>query len=319
MKHDPRIFVIIPAFNAEATIPSVIKGIPGFIHTIIVVDDFSSDHTSDIVKQIQHTDLRIVLVRHDRNQGVGGAVQTGYRLSLQNGADVIVKLDSDGQMDPSYIQQLIAPILSDDADYTKGNRFLHEKELSCMPYIRRIGNLGLSFLTKAASGYWNIFDPTNGYTAISADAVLSLNFDRLAKRYFFEISMLLELGLQRMVIADIFIPAIYGSAKSYLSTTRSFIEFPPKLFMGMIRRIFYLYFIRDFTAITIFLLTGLSCILFGSIWGIYHWWKSSTMGAAASTGTVMIAILPLILGIQFILQSIVMDIQNIPEKNRSNR
>jgi dolichol-phosphate mannosyltransferase len=184
-----------------------------------------------------------------------------------------------------------------------------------MPYIRRMGNLGLSFLTKVASGYWNIFDPTNGYTAIGANALRSLNFERLSKRYFFETSMLLELGLQRMVVKDIYIPAIYGDESSKLSNLKALFEFPPKLFLGMLRRIIFLYFIRDLTAVSIFSIAGIVSVIFGSLWGIYHWWRSSVTGVEASTGTVMIAILPLILGIQFLLQAVGMDIQNTPQKD----
>lgn len=314
-----KVFVVIPAFRAEKTIAKVLSGIPDWVDNIIVVDDCSPDQTADTVKNFRQHDERVLLIQHTQNQGVGGAVVSGYLLAVENGADLVVKLDSDGQMDPAYMHKLIAPHLSGAADYTKGNRFLHEKELMSMPYIRRIGNLGLSFLTKIASGYWNIFDPTNGYTAISAEALRSINVEQLSRRYFFETSMLLELGLHRMVVRDIDIPAIYGVEKSNLSTWKSLFEFPPRLLRGMLRRITYFYFIRDFTAITLFLIIGICSILFGSVWGIYHWYHSAKLGVETSTGTVMIAILPLILGIQFLIQAVVMDIQNIPDKNRWNR
>jgi len=171
-------------------------------------------------------------------------------------------------------------------------------------------------MTKLASGYWNIFDPTNGFTAIKASVIIMLNFERISKRYFFETSMIIELGIQRMVIRDIYIPAIYGNERSSLSEVSTLFEFPPKLLRGMLRRFIYLYFIRDFTAITIFLLFGMINVIFGSLWGAYHWWKSAYYGIDASTGTVMIAILPLMMGMQFLLQAIVMDIQNIPDQKK---
>jgi len=316
MTADPKIFVIIPAFRAESTLPAVLQGMPQRVHTVIVVEDATPDSTAAVAEACRLADPRITLLRHEANQGVGGAMQTGYRAALELGAEVMVKMDSDGQMDPAYLDQLIAPILSGEADYAKGNRFLHEKALAQMPYLRRIGNLGLSFLTKAASGYWNIFDPTNGYTAISAEAVRELNFERLSRRYFFETSMLLELGLQRLAVKDVYIPAVYGDEKSSLSISKSLFEFPPRLLRGMLRRILFFYFIRDFSAVTVFLLAGWINVLFGVIWGGYHWWKSSQLQVAASTGTVMIAILPLIIGLQFLLQAVVMDIQNTPEKRR---
>lgn len=316
MNPDPKIFVVIPAFRAEATLPEVLQRIPRRVSGIIVVDDCSPDSTAQVVEEWRHVDPRITLVRHTENHGVGGAMQSGYRAALEMGAEIMVKMDSDGQMDPAYLDKLVAPLLAGDADYTKGNRFLHEKALTKMPYLRRIGNLGLSFLTKAASGYWNIFDPTNGYTAITAEAARELNFDRLAKRYFFETSMLLELGLLRLVVKDVYIPAVYGNEISSLSISRSLFEFPPRLLRGMLRRISYFYFIRDFSAVTVFLLAGWGGILFGTTWGGYHWWRSSQLEMAASTGTVMIAILPLIIGLQLLLQAVVMDIQNTPEKRR---
>jgi len=313
MISEKNISVVIPAYEAENTIEKVLSNIPKFVDSIIVVDDCSPDNTYEIVKNFQKRDARIILLRHEQNQGVGGAVQSGYLLAQEKGAKIVVKLDSDGQMDPAYLQQLVAPNLSGEADYTKGNRFLHEKELRSMPYIRRVGNLGLSFLTKVASGYWNIFDPTNGYTAINVEALQSINFDRISKRYFFETSMLLELGLQRIVVKDIYIPAKYGTEKSNLSSWKALIDFPPRLIKGMLRRIFYFYFIRDFTAVTVFITVGLCSVLFGSIWGGYKWMISSIQGITTSTGTVMIAVLPFILGIQLLLQAVVMDIQNTPE------
>ncbi len=312
----PRIAVVIPAYQARAHIQSVLDELPGFVSTIIVVDDCSPDETSEIVVAQQKKDPRILLIRNSRNLGVGGAMLAGYAAAIDAGAEIVIKIDSDDQMDPGYILPLIDPIIKHEADFTKGNRFLHENELRRMPWARRIGNLGLSFMTKVASGYWNIFDPTNGFTAIRVDVIKMLNFERISKRYFFEISMLLELGIQRIVVKDIYIPAKYGREQSHLSEWKTLLEFPPKLIRGVIRRLIYLYFIRDFTAITVFLIFGLISVIFGSIWGIYHWWKSYYYGIEASTGTVMIAILPLMMGVQFLLQAIVMDIQNTPEKNK---
>lgn len=316
MDNQVEIYIVIPSYQAKKTIQKVLQDIPVFIHKIVVVDDASTDGTDEIVRSCQKSDPRIVLITHPANQGVGGAVITGYYYALEKKAGIIVKMDSDGQMDPGYIQDLIAPILAGESDYTKGNRFLHEEALLKMPIIRRIGNLGLSFLTKAASGYWNIFDPTNGFTAISFEACNSLKIERLAKRYFFETSILLELGLQKMVVKDIYIPAKYLTGKSRLSTLRSFFEFPPRLLKGLLKRIVYSYFIRDFTAISVFLVAGWINVLFGLIWGIYHWWKSSYYHEPATTGTVMIATLTLIIGMQFLLQAIVMDIQNTPSKRK---
>ena len=309
-----KIAVIIPAFRAAAHIEQVLSKIPDFVSTIVVIDDCSPDNTAVITQELACLDPRIKIIAHPVNKGVGGAVLSGYEAAYKLGADIIVKMDSDDQMDPAYIETLIAPITTNKADYVKGNRFLQERALKRMPAMRRIGNLGLSFLTKLASGYWNIFDPTNGYTALRASVVPLINPERIDQRYFFESSMLIELGLLRAVVKDVSIPARYGNEESSLSEWKSMLEFPPKLFKGLMRRFVYLYFIRDFTSVSVFFLAGMIFTLFGLIWGIWHWIVSLQTGIVASTGTVMLAALPLIVGVQLLLQSIVLDIQNTPSE-----
>jgi glycosyltransferase involved in cell wall biosynthesis len=306
----PRIIVVIPAFQAAKQITDVLRGIPKFVSAIVVIDDCSPDHTSELVTGCN--DSRIHLVRHERNQGVGGAVLTGYRKALELGAEIIVKMDSDDQMDPAYLIPLIAPILAGQADYTKGNRFLHADKLKSMPIIRRVGNAGLSFLTKAASGYWNIFDPTNGYTAIHATIISLLNTSRMHKRYFFESSVLIELGMIRAVARDVLIPARYHNEESSLSEWKAFFEFPPRLLAGFLRRLLIQYFLRDFSIFSMLLLSGVMFSSFGLVFGLYHWYISSITNTIASTGTVMIAVLPLILGSQLLIQAMIVDMQNIP-------
>jgi dolichol-phosphate mannosyltransferase len=304
------VVVIIPAYQAENTITNVIDNIPGWVSTIVVVNDCSGDHTREIVENLNHP--RVCLINLDKNQGVGGAMKLGYKKALELDADIIVKMDSDGQMDPHYLIPLITPILKKKADYSKGNRFLNATELNQMPAVRRMGNMFLSFLTKLSSGYWTIFDPTNGYTAISRNALSVLELDRLENRYFFETSMLMELYLHRIAIRDVLIPAKYNGEKSSLSEVKSLFEFPPKLAKGLLRRIYLSYFLKDFNAISMLLSFGLISLIFGMIWGIVYWVKSAITEIPASTGTVMIAVLPIILGIQFILQAFILDIQNVP-------
>ena len=307
-----RIAVVIPAFQAAQHIRRVIAGMPPFVSHIIVVDDCSSDETAALVAQDAADDPRLVLVRHTVNQGVGGAVLTGYQKALDLGAEIIVKMDADDQMDPAYLLPLIAPILSGEADYTKGNRFLRTRELRAMPVARRIGNLGLSFMTKVASGQWPIFDPTNGYTAIHASIVPLLNQAAIDRRYFYESSMLLELGLLRAVVRDVSIPARYQNETSHLSKRKALLEFPWRLFRGLFHRQWLQYFVRDFTGVSAFLISGLALLLWGGAFGAYHWFLSSQTGVVATTGTVMLAVLPVILGIQLLLQAMIADIQNAP-------
>lgn len=312
VSQDGYLAVVIPAHNVQDVISDVVAKIPAYVRYIILVDDASQDRTPQIADDLASDRIRVI--HHPQNLGVGGAVLSGYQEALKLGVEIAVKIDGDGQMDPTCIPNLVHPILLGRANYTKGNRFLHFPELRTMPWIRLIGNIGLSFLTKLASGYWNIFDPTNGFTALDLTILPLLDLKRIDRRYFFETSMLIELGLQRAVVQDIYLPARYGLETSSLSEWQALREFPPKIFAGLLRRMLYNYFVRDFTAVSLFLIAGLVASLFGFLWGVYHWMNSIQQGVFASTGTVMVAVLPLIVGIQLLLQAIVMDVQNVPDQ-----
>lgn len=308
-----KIGVVIPCYKVREHILGVISKIGREVSVIYVVDDACPDRSGNFVEMHCH-DSRVRVLHHEQNQGVGGAVITGYQTAISEEVEIIVKIDGDGQMDPAYLIQLIAPIVANHADYTKGNRFLHADELKAMPLVRRIGNSGLSFLTKAASGYWDIFDPTNGYTAIHASLVPLLKAEKLHKRFFFESSMLIELGMLHAVIRDIYIPARYHKEVSSLSESRALLEFPPRLFISFLRRLITQYFIRDFSVFSVLFLFGWILSIFGIVFGAYHWYLSAKTGITASTGTVMIAVLPFILGSQLLIQAMIVDVQNIPSE-----
>jgi dolichol-phosphate mannosyltransferase len=317
MKSDATTFgrpvaVVIPAFRAAAHIADVLANVPPDVTWIVVVDDASPDNTSAVVADAARRDPRIRLLRHDVNQGVGGAVLTGYDEAHRLGAEVVVKMDSDGQMDPRYLPALVEPILRGQADYTKGNRYVHARQLQSMPLLRRVGNLGLSLLTKLASGYWNLFDPTNGYTAIHASLIPLLNRQSIARRYFFESSMLLELSLLRAVTRDVYIPAKYGDETSHLSEMSALIEFPRSLLRGFLRRLWIQYVVRDFGITSVFMLGGSALLSFGLVFGGWHWIRAIQSFVPTPTGTVMLALLPVILGVQLLLQAVTGDVQNVP-------
>ncbi len=307
-----RLAVVIAAFRAEAHIANVLRQMPDSVAWVVVVDDCSPDNTGAVVEEAARRDPRIRLLRHDVNQGVGGAVLTGYHEACRLGAEIIVKMDSDGQMDPRYLSALIDPILHGRADYAKGNRFVHTGQLRSMPLLRRVGNLGLSFLTKLASGYWSLFDPTNGYTAIHAALVPMLNEKAIGRRYFFESSMLLELSLLRAVVRDVNIPARYGTETSHLSVGKTLRQFPLALLRGFSRRLWFQYFVRDFSVTSLYLVAGIGFSLAGALFGAVHWYSSARLQVATPAGTVMLAVLPVVLGVQLLIQAVSMDIQGQP-------
>jgi len=278
------------------------------------VDDASPDSSANLVAAAAKRNKRIVLVRHEKNQGVGGAMVTGFKKALDLGAEIVIKLDGDGQMDPRYIPALITPLIAGEADYAKGNRFRDFSALRQMPFVRRIGNLGLSFLTKAATGYWNIFDPTNGYFAIRADVLAQLPLDHIDKGYYFETSMLSRLYLLDAFVQDVTIPARYRNEVSSLSIKRVLLEFPYKLTRTLIKRIILKYFIFDFSMMSIYLLTGIPLLLFGLIFGITKWIQYAELGIAAPTGTVILPTLSVILAIQILLSAIEIDLNAAPRK-----
>jgi glycosyltransferase involved in cell wall biosynthesis len=311
------IAVIIPAYLVAGEIEGVLNELPDYVRHIIVVDDASPDNTSELVKAHANRNRRIVLVRHERNRGVGGAMLSGFKKALELGAQVIVKIDGDHQMDPAYIPELVIPLLEGKADYAKGNRFRDFESLRHMPLVRRIGNLGLSFLTKAATGYWNCFDPTNGFFAVRAGILRELPLARIDQGYFFETSMLANLYLLGAFILDVPMPARYRGERSSLSIWRVLFEFPAKLFVTLLRRILLRYFLFDFSMVSVYLLAGIPLILFGLIFGGVKWIQYLELGVPAPTGTVILPTLALILGIQILLSAIEIDMNAVPKAPRS--
>jgi dolichol-phosphate mannosyltransferase len=308
------ISVVIPSYKVAKYIMNVINDVPEFVNYIIVIDDKCPQNSGDIAKT--STDSRVIVCYHEENQGVGGAVVTGYKKAIELTSDIVVKIDGDGQMDVNYMRKLIQPIIDGKADYTKGNRFSDFKALRAMPKVRLFGNSGLSFLVKAASGYWNLMDPTNGYTAINKHALEELDLDNLDKRYFFESDMLINLNIENAVVVDVEIPAKYGNEESSLSITKTLLGFPQKLFKGLCKRIFLKYFIYDFNMLSLYLVVGLPMLLFGILFGSIKWIEAIVNETVTTTGTIMLAALPIILGTQFILQAIQIDMNNIPGKQK---
>jgi glycosyltransferase involved in cell wall biosynthesis len=309
-----KLAVVIPCYNVENHIEAVIGSIPETISWIIAVNDCSGDNTENLIIHLQKQDPRIIFIDHEANRGVGAAMLSGYKKSLELGADITIKLDGDGQMDAANIPELIKPLLEDKADFTKGNRFRDFRALKQMPLSRRIGNLGLSFLIKAASGYWNIFDPANGYTAIRNETLKNMSFTKLHNRYFFESSMLIELYHANAVVQDVPMQARYGDEVSGLSRTRTLFEFPPKLFWAMNRRIILKYFLYDFNVASLYLLFGGPLFLFGTVYGLMNYWKYASSHLAAPTGTVVIPTLLIMLGFQLLLSAANYDIGNYPKR-----
>ncbi|GAP19924.1 glycosyltransferase family 2 protein [Leptolinea tardivitalis] len=313
--NEEKICVVIPAYRVANHIEAVIQGLPEWIWKIIVVDDKSPDDLAQRVEGL-HND-RVELLRHEVNQGVGGAVVTGFNRALDLGATLLVKMDGDGQMDPAFLPALLEPILVGRADFVKGNRFGRLESIARMPFHRRMGNLFWSFMAKVGSGYWNVFDPNNGYLAVDADVYQRLDKKYLHPRYFFETSLLVELNLVRAVAEEVPMPAIYAGEPSSLSVFQVIVTFPWLLLSRFFRRIWLQYFVLNFSVGSIFLTLGSIMSLFGIIWGAVWWARSLVTGISATAGTVMVASLPLILGFQMLIQALTLDVQSVPRTTLS--
>lgn len=313
MIDNQHIAVVIPSYKVTRHILQVIAEMPEEVDKIYVVDDCCPDKSGDHV-EAHCTDPRVTVLRCTSNQGVGGAVMTGYRQAIADDIKVIVKVDGDGQMDPALIPAFVSPILNGDADYTKGNRFFDLEEIRQMPKMRLFGNAALSFLTKLSSGYWDLFDPTNGYTAIHRDVARHLPMEKISKRYFFETDMLFRLNTLRAVVVDIPMDAKYADEESNLKISKIVGEFFIKHMRNTGKRIFYNYYLRDMSLASLELPIGIAMIVVGSLFGLSHWIGSMQSGMATSAGTVMLSALPVILGTQFVLAFIGHDVQSVPKR-----
>ncbi len=308
-----KVAAIIPCYRVKNQILQLLSAMGSEVEDIFVVDDCCPEGSGDYV-EANCTDTRVSVLRHAKNQGVVGATITGYRAALSSGADIAVKIDGDGQMRPALIPVIIAPIVQEGADYCKGNRFFRLESLSQMPGLRLMGNVVLSFINKVTSGYWNLMDPANGFTAIHTSVLRLLPLEKIDHRCFFESDMLFRLGTIRAVIEQIPMDSSYGDETNSLSIRSVLFQFPGKYTLRFLKRVFYSYFLRDFNVCSIEMLTGLLLCTWGVGLGLYEWYVSIQSGQPAITGTVMLSALPLILGMQLLLAAVSFDIMNVPRE-----
>lgn len=306
-----QIAVAIPCFRVTRHVLEVIAAVPPGVARIYAVDDACPDGSGAFI-EARCRDPRVQVLRHTQNQGVGGAVLTAYRQALADGMDIVVKIDGDGQMDPRLIPQFVAPILQGRADYTKGNRFFRPESVLGMPPVRLFGNAVLSFVTKLSCGYWPLMDPTNGYTAVHTRVLRELPLDKIERRYFFETDMLFRLNTVRAVVKDVPMDAVYADEVSHLNVRKVVPEFLAKHWSRWWRRYAYSYLVRDFNPGTVYSVAGTVMLVCGLTFGLAHWIGSALSGQPASSGTVMLAALPVLIGIQFLIAFLHYDVDSVP-------
>lgn len=220
-----KIGVVVPAYNEEEFIESVINNMPDFVDKIYVVDDASSDNTSNVVANIAGQNGKLLVINHEKNKGVGAAIVTGYKQFMTEDMDIAVVMAGDNQMDPAHLPKLLTPIIQGKAGYAKGNRMSTQKHLQGMTHWRHLGNWLLRWLTRIASGNYKIMDPQNGYTAITKKALQQINLDDIYPWYGYCNDMLVKLSLAGVQIHEVPMPARYGREKSKIN----YITYIPKV------------------------------------------------------------------------------------------
>ena len=272
MYKQKKVGIVIPAYNEENLLPRVIETLPEFVDRIIIVDDHSTDKTGRIIEEYQKHDVfkhKIVSIRHEKNQGVGGAIATGYKYALKEQIDVTVVMAGDAQMDPADLEKIIDPVVTGQVDYAKGNRLFTGEAWDIIPKHRYLGNAFLSLLTKIASGYWHLADSQSGYTAISLHALKSINIDRIYKRYGMPNDLLVKLNLQDIKVKDIPITPVYNiGEKSGIKIGRIVFSLSFLLFKLFWWRLFHKYVIKDFHPLIFFYLMSFTLLPSGILLGI---------------------------------------------------
>lgn len=306
-----KVHVVIPAFRVREQILDVIARVGPEVARIWVIDDKCPEGSGHLVES-NSQDARVSVIFHEDNVGVGGATITGYVSAISSGADIVVKVDGDGQMFPEDIPRLIDPIIRGESDYTKGNRFDSLEHLKQMPAIRIFGNASLSLMTKLSSGYWTVNDPTNGFTAIHRSALEQIDLSKVSKGFFFESDLLFRLSLAGAVVRDVSIPARYGSESSNLRIGKALLEFPVKHARNYSKRIAYLYFLREWSIGSIELLAGWLLLITGSVIAISSFLEAVQQSQTTTAGQATFSSLAIILGFQLLLSFVNYDIQSEP-------
>ena len=262
MYKDKRISVVVPCHNEESQIEAVVKDLPEYIDKIVIIDDKSNDETVHIIKKLKNGNDKIISIFHDKNQGVGAAIASGYKWSRDNNIDIAVVMAGDNQMDPIDLPAILDPIAQDNVDYSKGNRLFSGEAYKKIPKMRYLGNSVLSLFTKIASGYWHIADSQSGYTAINKKMLNVINWDNMFKRYGQPNDLLVSLNINNAVVRDVHIEPVYGvGEKSGIKIYKVIFSIGWLLVKSFLRRMNQKYIIRDFHPLIFFYFFGMVFML----------------------------------------------------------
>lgn len=300
--------VTVPAYNEAKLIEKTITTIPKFVDHIIVINDCSTDNTLSIVNKLAKKDNRIFVIDNKENHGIGYSLTHGLKKASELGCDRVAVMAGDAQMDPQQLEPMLNTMENKGLDFIKGNRFMHFEALKDMPKYRRFGNIIVTIMTKFATGYYSIFDTQNGYVIYTKDVIDRMPWHIIGDRYEFENTILVGLSIINAKIGDYPMPAVYGEEKSTIKLFSTTMRVINVLFKGFWQRMYYKYILYGFHPIALFLFSGLLLLLGGVIGSIVLLCDRIFTDTSPTSGTVMLAILPLILGLQLLLTAFVMDV-----------
>jgi len=293
---DKKIGVVVPCFNEESLIKDTLMGMPDFVDRIYVIDDFSTDTTTQKIIFMMNQDSRIQLYQHSANQGVGGAIITGYKKALEDNMDIIAIMAGDNQMNSYYLSNLLDPIIDNQTDITKGNR-LKRGFWKGMPFFRRFGNFILSLMTKIVTGYWKVNDPQNGYVAINAQGLRKIDLDSLYNGYAFENDLMLKANVANLRMKNVLIPAVYGEEKSKIKYGSFIFKTSIFLLKGFFWRLWKKY-ITTLKPIGLLFILGICSIITGFIIGFIYTFR--TFWPILVTGILLIFLAQILDGLRSI-------------------
>ncbi len=309
MYRDQTIGIVVPAYKEVPHIRRTLETMPTFVDHLVVVDDCSPDATSEVTRELARTDPRIHLIRHDVNGGVGKAISSGYIWCRDNDVDIAVVMAGDGQMDPADLPNLLDPVVEDRADYTKGNRLVTGEAWKRIPHTRYLGNSGLTFLTKIASGYWHVTDSQTGYTALNRKALDLLPLENIFPRYGMPNDFLVTLNIYNMRVMDIPVNPIYGiGEKSGIKTGRAIVALSLLLLRLFIKRMVQKYIIRDFHPLIFFYALGVFLFVPGLVFGL-HLLVTRALGVPVAPTSALFASFLFVTGLQSLLFAMLFDME----------
>lgn len=312
MEKPVKTLAIIPAYRVSSSVLKTVSETLDYVDELVVVDDKCPENSGNAVEEKFQQDSRVNVLFHEENLGVGGAMKTGFKWALERDFDIIVKIDGDGQMDPSLVPGLIKTLVENRADFAKGNRFESPRTVRQMPAHRLIGNGFLSLFSKISTGYWSVNDPTNGFIAIRRETLEKLEPERLSNSYFFESDLLFRLSIVRARISELPMNALYGNEKSSLKVGKVLLTFPFLHFKNFVKRIVYNYYVRDWSIGSVELPVGLTLLVWGVWFGLSTFSQAQSVGDTVTAGQAVTTAIAIILGFQLILSFVSQDIQKEP-------